>query len=201
MSIAVIGRGQILAFAQFLDQTPTQLSTCYLFIGGQESEEEMEIWELAYRGEKEPRAEHRKLAELLPSGDKKLKKVEDTVERETANTNICLDTFEREGARAVMSILRTLAPTLEILDISLNDRVARKMLHTISLPHLTDLTTRCGFPFHPTDDPVVGARSFPTLSSRRGHDRPMALGGAILRARHLPLRSFAHPLAIIAVGG
>jgi hypothetical protein len=51
-----------------------------------------EIWELAYRGEKEPQAEHRKLAELLPSGDEKLKKVEDAVERETASTNIYIDT-------------------------------------------------------------------------------------------------------------
>jgi hypothetical protein len=96
-----------------------------------------EIWELAYRGEKEPQAEHRKLAELLPSGDEKLKKVEDAVERETASTNIYPDTkFGREGVSAVTRILCTLAPALEILDISLNERVAKKMLCTTSLPLL-----------------------------------------------------------------
>ncbi|KAJ7905755.1 hypothetical protein B0H14DRAFT_3420913 [Mycena olivaceomarginata] len=166
MSIALIGRGQILAFAQFLDQTPTQLSTRYLFIGGQGSEEEMnEIWELASRAQKEAQVEYRKLAELLPSGDEKLKEAKDAVERERANKKLYLDTFGKEGASAVTTILRTLAPTLEILDISLNDRVARKMLHTISLPHLTDLTTRCGFPLHPTDDPVLE----PTHSLRYLH--------------------------------
>jgi hypothetical protein len=155
-SIALIGRAQILAFAQFLDQTNTPLSTRYLFIGGQESEEEMdEIWELAARAQTEAQAEYRKLAKLLPSGDEKLKEAKDAVERERANTKLYLNKFGKEGARAVTTILRTLAPTLEILDISLNERVAKEMLRTISLPHLTDLTTRCGFPLHPTNDPVL----------------------------------------------
>jgi len=104
---------------------------------------------------REARAELKRLATLLSPDDEKLKEAEDEVERRYAEMNVYLDTFGREGGNAVESILRNLAPTLELLDISLNSYVSKMMLHTISLPRLTDLTTRCCYPLHPTEVPVL----------------------------------------------
>ncbi|KAF7338108.1 hypothetical protein MVEN_02035500 [Mycena venus] len=166
MSIELRGRAQILAFAQLLEQAPTQLGTRYLFINGQESEAEMEkIVQFAYTGCREAQAEKSKLAKLLSPGDEKLKEAEDGLARQKAKGRLYLETFGREGANAVESILRNLAPTLEVLDISLNEYVAKMMLHTISLPYLMDLTTRCCFPLHPSDVPILE----PTHSLRHLH--------------------------------
>ncbi|KAF8211952.1 hypothetical protein K438DRAFT_1220371 [Mycena galopus ATCC 62051] len=155
-SIVLVGRAQILAFARLLDRSPTHLRTRYLFINGHESEAEMDQVVKAHLRTREARLNYKKLfvekmLGHLPPGDKKLKEAKDALERETEKEDLYLDTFGREAASAVESILRSLAPTLEILDISLNQLVTRKMLHTTCLPHLRDLTTRCGFPIRSRD--------------------------------------------------
>jgi hypothetical protein len=152
-SIVLVGRAQILAFARLLDQTPAHLRTTrYLFINGQEDEEEMaKIIKFAYAGS------HKAQRELsaLPPGDERLNELQEEKERQYAKTYQWLEDFGREGASAVQSILLNLAPTLELLDLALNKYVAEMMKEKISLPRLVDLTSRCGFPLHATDVPVL----------------------------------------------
>ncbi|KAF7363637.1 hypothetical protein MSAN_01020900 [Mycena sanguinolenta] len=71
----------------------------------------------------------------------------------------------REVASAVERILSALGPSLEVLDISLNEYVAELPVQPISLPHLVDLTTRCDFPFYSNDLPLLE----PTHSLRYLH--------------------------------
>jgi hypothetical protein len=92
-------------------------------------------------------------------------KEQETVERKLAETKLILDEYGGEGANAVVTILRNLAPTLTVLDISLNTYIAHTMSHTIHLPHLMDFTTRCAFPLRCDDVPVLE----PTHSLRYLH--------------------------------
>ncbi|KAF7363630.1 hypothetical protein MSAN_01020100 [Mycena sanguinolenta] len=163
-SIVLRGPAQIFAFAQFVaEHTHLKLKTRYLFIDGQESEEELErVAYLANAGTREAQREYTRLAQLLPPTNKLVQEAEDAVIWESANATAILG---REGARAVESILRTLGPTLEILDISLNKYVAEMLRNPISLPRLVDLPTRCGFPLRPCDVPALE----PTNSLRYLH--------------------------------
>ncbi|KAF7363643.1 hypothetical protein MSAN_01021500 [Mycena sanguinolenta] len=164
-SIVLSGPAQIIAFAQFAEHTRIKLKTRYLFINGQESEQELErMVHEAYAGTRKARIEYRNLARnrfLLP-GDEKLREAEEAVARECTNADILLG---MEGASAVESILRTVGPTLEVLDISLNKYVAKMLLNPMSLPCLVDLTTRCGFPLCPSGVPGLE----PTHSLRYLH--------------------------------
>ncbi|KAJ7803222.1 hypothetical protein B0H13DRAFT_1745130 [Mycena leptocephala] len=157
-SIVLVGRAQILAFARLLDQIPAHLRTTrYLFINGHENEEEMtKIIRFAYAGS------HKAQCELsaLPPGDERLNELQEEMERQQAKTHQWLEDFGREGASAIQSILLNLAPTLKLLDLALNKYVAEMMKEKISLPRLVDLTSRCGFPLHATDDPVLEPSHF-----------------------------------------
>ncbi|KAJ7504161.1 hypothetical protein B0H11DRAFT_1961344 [Mycena galericulata] len=164
-SIALFGRKQILAFAELLNQTPAHLRTTrYLFVNGQESEAEMEkIFDVAYGGWRRAQAERRKLRpEIEPES---VREWEEELIRQQFETYQYLDNFGREAATALESILRNLAQTLELLDLALNQYVAKMMLNTLSLPRLADLTTRCCFPLHPDATPVLE----PSHSLRRLH--------------------------------
>ncbi|KAF8211966.1 hypothetical protein K438DRAFT_1805721 [Mycena galopus ATCC 62051] len=123
----------------------------------------------ARRETRKAQLEERRLAALWPrtaKQEEELRNVRDVVRCESDKADLYLDTWGEEGACAVESILRGLAPTLEILDISLNEFVDNNMVHTTRLPRLTDLTTGCSFPLHPTDDvPVLE----PTPSLRYFH--------------------------------
>ncbi|KAF7363641.1 hypothetical protein MSAN_01021300 [Mycena sanguinolenta] len=149
-SIALVSYAQIIAFAQFVEHTRIKLKTRHLFINGQASEKELErmLCE-ANAGLRKAQLEYRRLTKVLPRGGGKWGDARDGIARERANASKLLG---REGARAVESILRTVGPTLEVLDISLNEYAAEMLLNPISLPCLVDLTTRCGFPLRPGDD-------------------------------------------------
>ncbi|KAF7363629.1 hypothetical protein MSAN_01020000 [Mycena sanguinolenta] len=162
-SIVLVGRAQILAFAQFADHTRIKLNTRHLFINSQESEEELE--NMLFHADKDERNARRELGRLLgllSSSDEKVNEARDAVARESAKKDIFLG---REVASAVQSILCSLGPTLEILDISVNEYAAKMLLNPISLPRLVDLTTRCGFPLRPNDVPALE----PTHSLRYLH--------------------------------
>jgi hypothetical protein len=150
MSIALVGRSQILAFARFLEQTSTPLNTRYLFINGEDTNPKIDKL-VEYR---HLLAKTRALYSSLGMEDR-----EDEVEAQSARAKLSLDEYGGEGANAVMRILRNLAPTLPVLDISLNTHIAHMMSHMIHLPHLMDLTMRCAVPLRCDE-----------LSSRRGQD-------------------------------
>ncbi|KAJ6514907.1 hypothetical protein C8R47DRAFT_495629 [Mycena vitilis] len=158
-SIALVGRPQILAFAQLLDRTPTHLRTTrYLFINGQESEAEMEIIvHAAYAGKSKAWTEFDvyKSSARDNVDPERLIQLEKEFERQQEEMSKCMDDFGREGANAVESILLNLGPTIEILDIALNEYSAKMLRNPISLPRLEDLTTRCGFPLRYHDSPVL----------------------------------------------
>ncbi|KAJ6484960.1 hypothetical protein DFH09DRAFT_1211231 [Mycena vulgaris] len=166
-SIALVNRRQILAFAALLESIPPKRRTTrYLFVNGQETEEEMsEVMDAAYKEFHKVELDRKRLAALLPATDERMKISDAELARHRAQARQFMDDFGREGARAMDSIFRRLAPTLELLDLALNEYVAKMMLSPISLPRLTDLTTRCGFPLHPTNVPVLA----PCPSLRRLH--------------------------------
>ncbi|KAF8211995.1 hypothetical protein K438DRAFT_1928256 [Mycena galopus ATCC 62051] len=157
ISVAIVGRTQLLAFARFLERAPTQLKTHYLFIDGHESSAVMDKFlKRAYARQDLAHLNYQALTlsdkwESVRVPAAKLQEAKDACVRETAKVNSYLDTWGAEGASAVESILRAVSPTLRILDISLNEFDAKMMLHPISLPRLTDLTTRCGSPLHTTN--------------------------------------------------
>ncbi|KAJ7931753.1 hypothetical protein B0H13DRAFT_2308456 [Mycena leptocephala] len=91
----------------------------------------------------------------LPPGDERLNELQEEMKRQKADTYQCAEDFGREGANAVQNILLNLAPTLELLDLTLNKYAAEMMTEKISLPRLVDLTSRGGFPLHATDVPVL----------------------------------------------
>ncbi|KAJ6502328.1 hypothetical protein C8R45DRAFT_976273 [Mycena sanguinolenta] len=163
-SIVLVGRAQVLAFAQFVvEHTHINPQTRHLFINAQESEEELE--DMVHKAHAETRKAHleyTRLAELLPLGDQKLKEAKDAVARERAIVPVLLG---KESASAVDAILRAVGPTLEVLDIAVNEYVANMLLNPISLPRLVDLTTRCGFPLRLKDVPALE----PTHSLRYVH--------------------------------
>ncbi|KAF7363636.1 hypothetical protein MSAN_01020800 [Mycena sanguinolenta] len=159
-SIALVGQAQIIAFAQFVEHTHLKLQTRYLFVNGQESKQELES--IAYEAFAGMRKAERNMALLLTPDDEKLREAEEAIGREVTNARLLLG---RDGASAVETILRALGPTLEILDIAVNEYVAMMLVNPVSLPHLVDLTTRCGFPLRPSDVPVLE----PTHSLRYLH--------------------------------
>ncbi|KAJ7491891.1 hypothetical protein FB451DRAFT_1216282 [Mycena latifolia] len=166
-SIALVGRQQILGFAALLDRTPTHLRTTRcLFVNGQETEAEMElVIAAAYRGYREAAEVRAKLLQLLPPHDARVKALDEEVAGQAETTRQYLADFGAEGAQAMESILRALGPTLELLDLALNEYVAKMLVSAVSLPRLVDFTTRSGFPLHPTDVPVLA----PCPSLRRLH--------------------------------
>ncbi|KAJ7696456.1 hypothetical protein B0H17DRAFT_399131 [Mycena rosella] len=164
-SIALAGRQQILAFATLLARTPAHLRTTrYLFVNGQETEEEMEaVMDAAYEGLRKAHRERSCVLKSLSPAEMEVFDAEVTLQQE--KTQKFLHDFGKEGAEAVESILRDVAPTLELLDLALNEYVAKKVMSPLSLPRLADLTTRCGFPLHPKGIPVLA----PCPSLRRLH--------------------------------
>ncbi|KAF7363631.1 hypothetical protein MSAN_01020200 [Mycena sanguinolenta] len=151
--IALVGRAQILSFAEFVGHTDIQVKTRHLLINAQESEEQWQsrVFHVNAQARK-AQSKYTELAKFLPYNDEKLKEAEDEMAREYAAANAVLG---EEGTRPVECILRALGPTLEILDIALNERVAKMLLQPISLPRLVDLTTRCDFPLRPNDVPAL----------------------------------------------
>ncbi|KAJ7252505.1 hypothetical protein C8J57DRAFT_1519837 [Mycena rebaudengoi] len=139
-SIALHGRGQILAFAALLDQTPPHLRTTRaLLINGRQSEKEKQaLIMVAYA----------------------------PVQPERANGTAYLEEFGAVGARAVECILQHLSPTLELLDVDLSEYIEKMLREPLYLPRLVDLTSRCGFPVraHPAA-PLLA----PSPSLRRLH--------------------------------
>ncbi|KAJ7781853.1 hypothetical protein DFH07DRAFT_949546 [Mycena maculata] len=159
-SIALVGRKQILAFAALLEQTPAHLRTTrYLFINGQESEEEMEdVFDVANEGWRRAQMERNRLLaqeDALSLNNERVQELDEEIARESVRTKQYLEGFGREAADAVERILRNVAATLELLDLALGEYVAKMMLNTVSLLRLKDLTTRCCFPLHPTGIPVL----------------------------------------------
>ncbi|KAJ6581841.1 hypothetical protein B0H19DRAFT_1116686 [Mycena capillaripes] len=197
-SIALFGRAQILAFAELLDQTPAHLrATRYLFINGQESEVEMQkVFDTAYEKLHKAQLERQRYLRSerwsvppLPSGQN-MTELEVEVERQQAITTKYLDDFGGKAARAVESILLNLAPTLQVLDLALNEIVARKMSNPISLPHLADLTTRCGFPLYPLLYPPEAPVLEPSHSLHRLHIVESSASG--IGTRHLFENGISH---------
>ncbi|KAJ6502320.1 hypothetical protein C8R45DRAFT_924719 [Mycena sanguinolenta] len=132
MSIVLVGRAQILAFAQFVEHTDIQLKTRHLFINGHENYADM--YSTHEREGRRP--------------NEKLQAAKDAILRASYNAAPVL--LGCEVANAVEFILRSLGPTLEVLDMSVNLYVDRMLVHPISLPRLVDLTTRCSFPLRPS---------------------------------------------------
>ncbi|KAF7363634.1 hypothetical protein MSAN_01020600 [Mycena sanguinolenta] len=198
-SIALVGRAQIIAFAQFVEHIHLKLETRYLFINGQESEEELKsiVYE-AFAGTRKAETEYRNLArnQLPPPDDEKLREAEEAVALEATNAHLLLG---REEASAVETILHALGPTLEILDIAVNKYVAMMLVNPVSLPHLVDLTTRCGFPLRLSDVPALE----PTHSLRYLHvvDSPHQWPRVeiFFQKRNLIYCSLAHPPRIVRV--
>ncbi|KAJ6502327.1 hypothetical protein C8R45DRAFT_615971 [Mycena sanguinolenta] len=152
-TIALVGHGQILAFAQFLVEHPhIQLTTRRLFINGQDGKQELKrMVYAACGGDKEAaQAEYTKMTWLSQ------------LERESVYAHVLR---RKEVASGVESILRVLGPNLEVLDISLSKYVAKFLLNSISLPHLVHFTTRCNFPLCANDVPLLE----PTHSLRYVH--------------------------------
>ncbi|KAF7363635.1 hypothetical protein MSAN_01020700 [Mycena sanguinolenta] len=149
-NIALVGRAQILRFAQFLaEHAHIRVKTRRLFINGQDSKKRMVY--AACAGEKEAaQLEYTKMTRLSPP------------QRESVYAHLLR---RKEVANAVESILRTLGPSLEDLDISLNEYVKKFLVNPISLPHSVSLTTRCDFPVRPEDAPLLE----PTQSLRYLH--------------------------------
>ncbi|KAJ7091545.1 hypothetical protein B0H15DRAFT_241660 [Mycena belliarum] len=158
-SIALCGRQQILGFAALLTVTPARLCrTRYLYLDELDpGEEAREAW-LSFDS-------------LLPesSDDGIFQAQVDQIERQEGENLKILDDFGTEGARLVESILRDISLTLEVLDVALNEYVAEKMLATIFLPRLTDLTTRSGFPLSPAGADTDGPHLAPCATLRRLH--------------------------------
>lgn len=151
-SIALVGRKQILDFAVLLSRTPAHLRTTrYLFVNGQETKTEWkQLMDEAYGGPEKAAEYRRKCAILLPPDEvRRMQALQSEIMQEEDKANRFLDRFGAEGARAVESILRGVGPTLELLDVALNEHVAMRMSSTLSLPRLLDLTTRCSFPLEP----------------------------------------------------
>ncbi|KAF7363640.1 hypothetical protein MSAN_01021200 [Mycena sanguinolenta] len=167
-SITLVGCAQVVGFAQFAEHTHIELKTRHLFINTQESEEELQRVVLATNARL--RLAELKYEILVLEGDvrfsapspEKLQDAKDAIALESAKVDALLGT---EVAIAVETILRRLGPTLEILDIAVNEYVAKMLLNPISLPHLVDLTTRCGFPLRRGSVPALE----PTPSLRYLH--------------------------------
>ncbi|KAJ7251412.1 hypothetical protein C8J57DRAFT_1238745 [Mycena rebaudengoi] len=85
---------------------------------------------------------------------------------EHAKGTAYLEEFGAVGARAVERILQYLSPTLELLDLDLNQHVGEMLREPLSMPRLVDLTSRCGFPISPH---AVAPLLAPSPSLRRLH--------------------------------
>ncbi|KAJ7066431.1 hypothetical protein C8F01DRAFT_1123227 [Mycena amicta] len=146
-SVALFGRPQYLAFAALLHRTPPHLrGTRFLYIGGQESEEKLqEVVDDAYREWHAARLSYYALKKTTKDSED-LDQVRESVHRLQAVGQAKLLAFGQTSADAVLSILRDLAPSLQVLDIALNEYAAEKLVDVVALPNLCDLTTRCGFP-------------------------------------------------------
>ncbi|KAJ7491890.1 hypothetical protein FB451DRAFT_1216280, partial [Mycena latifolia] len=76
-----------------------------------------------------------------------------------------------EAALAVASVLRDVGPTLEVLDVSLNEYISEAVLDyrqdAIQLPRLAELTTQCSFPLCQLSIPTMPSVLLPAL--RRLH--------------------------------
>ncbi|KAJ6502321.1 hypothetical protein C8R45DRAFT_976259 [Mycena sanguinolenta] len=161
-SIVLLGRAQILSFAEFVGHTDIQLKTRHLFIDAQESEEELEdMVHKAHAETRKAQLEYARLAEVFPPDDQKLKEAKDAATRERESVFLLL---WKEGAGAIDTILRAVGSTLQVLDIAVDANVA-KILNPVSLPRLVDLTTRCDFPLRRGDVPALE----PTPSLRYIH--------------------------------
>ncbi|KAJ7252497.1 hypothetical protein C8J57DRAFT_1350228 [Mycena rebaudengoi] len=89
-----------------------------------------------------------------------------TLALERAKGTAYLEDFGAVGAGAVERILQHLSPTLELLDLDLNQYVGKMLRETLSMPRLVDLTSRCGFPVRPHPAAPLLA---PSPSLRRLH--------------------------------
>nr|GAT52833.1 predicted protein [Mycena chlorophos] len=151
-SVALLGRQQQLQFAAFLDSTDDSMpaNTRYLYIGGQESESELaEIVPAKREGYAAANAKAITFARANPGEEhyKQLQLLRDQVQDMLNQSHLAIQLFAREAADAVFTILRHVAPTLEVLYIHVNEYVARALNQSgLELPRLVDLTTCAGFP-------------------------------------------------------
>ncbi|KAJ6502323.1 hypothetical protein C8R45DRAFT_1092192 [Mycena sanguinolenta] len=166
-SISLVSRAQVVAFAQFAEHTHIELKTRHLFINSQESEEELQRIVLSTNARLRRELQYNilvldgSIGFRAPSPEK-LQDARDAIALESAKVDALLGT---EVAITVETILRRLGPTLEILDIAVNEYVAKMLLNPISLPRLVDLTTRCSFPLRRGNVPALE----PTPSLRYLH--------------------------------
>ncbi|KAK7037928.1 hypothetical protein R3P38DRAFT_2614819 [Favolaschia claudopus] len=167
LSVALMNRAQILAFAPLVEHSEALFHTRYLYLKGLEDEEAMQrIEHAAYAGATKASGEYRELRKQLSAEDEKVDeaKVDEAKAASDRYAKAAAEMVEfgKEGARAIETVLRHLASNLEVLDISFNEHVAKQMVNTLSLPLLRDLTTRGGFPMYPNADvgqdfPILGA--------------------------------------------
>ncbi|KAK7037930.1 hypothetical protein R3P38DRAFT_2903483 [Favolaschia claudopus] len=158
LSVALTSHAQILAFARLVENSEALFHTKYLYLNGYLDEEAMDKIENAvYVAATQASVQYRELHKQLPAGDERLDEAKAVLDREGAKARAEMVEFGREVAIAVEKILRRVASSVEVLYISLNEKAAKAMENTLSLPHLRDLTTRGGFPLHPNNKnvPVV----------------------------------------------
>ncbi|KAF7308358.1 hypothetical protein HMN09_00684300 [Mycena chlorophos] len=163
-SLALFGRKQILGFASTLEALETPPPTVFLYINGEESEKELNRmsqeafadFHAAYRhlGPEPGQLYYDDAFEGLFDG------LQQSAYRELA-------AFGRTLADAVVVILRSVAPALEVLHIALNEHATKQMAVAsagpLELPSLLDLTTCGGFPLaHST---LIGSQTMDTAHS------------------------------------
>ncbi|KAF7290886.1 hypothetical protein HMN09_01267000 [Mycena chlorophos] len=177
-SVALLGRQQFLKFATFL--TSNDMSnipyTRYLYIGGQESESELnEILSAKREGYAAANAKAIAFAKANPGRKhaQQLQLLRDEAQLILDASGSAMRLFGRDAARAVFAILRHVAPTLEVLYIHVNEYVTRELNESgLELPRLVDLTTCTGFPLiqpQPSRSGRVECALVPCPTLRRLH--------------------------------
>nr|GAT52832.1 predicted protein [Mycena chlorophos] len=151
-SVALLGRQQLLKLAALLDSNdnPTPTNTRYLYIGGQESDSELnEILSAQREGYAVANAEAIAFAKANPGRKhaQQLQLLRDEAQLILDAGGSAMRLFGRDAADAVFAVLRHVAPTLEVLYIHVNEYVTRELNQSgLELPRLVDLTTCTGFP-------------------------------------------------------
>ncbi|KAJ7251406.1 hypothetical protein C8J57DRAFT_674383 [Mycena rebaudengoi] len=164
-SIALYGRAQILAFAALLDQTPPHLRTTRALLINESKEEMHAVMTVAYAGVQRIQPQMC-ITDSPEEVTARRQEWDAMLALERAKGTAYLEDFGAVGARAVERILQHLSPTLELLDLDLNQYVGKMLREPLSMPRLVDLTSRCGFPVraHPAA-PLLA----PSPSLRRLH--------------------------------
>ncbi|KAF7308981.1 hypothetical protein MKEN_01098800 [Mycena kentingensis (nom. inval.)] len=171
-SIALFGRTQLADFATLLDNTPAHLrNTRFLYLNGNETAAEL----AAMRNDKLQELEDAQAALAavrgrISAGDSEPvdKRAEGIALEEVRRAFLCghaqLQEAQRGAAELAFRVLQLLAPSLEVLDITLSTFAAGRLveLDTTPMANLVNLTSSCGFP-------LVSGRTMPELYPQLTH--------------------------------